>query len=57
MTQESTNGKSIHLERENFDQAVEVADGFWMIATRHRPGFLKMQPALDSFGLEVCEGN
>jgi hypothetical protein len=43
------NGKStIYLERETFDQAVEVADGFWMIATRHRPGFMKMQPEVNN---------
>lgn len=26
------------LEREAFGKAAEIADGFWMIATRHRPG-------------------
>ncbi|HEX6765250.1 MAG TPA: hypothetical protein VF103_07220 [Polyangiaceae bacterium] len=40
--------KSIHLERETFDRAVEVSDGFWMIATRHRPGFMKMQPEVNN---------
>jgi hypothetical protein len=30
--------KSIHLEREAFGKAAEIAEGFWMIATRHRPG-------------------
>jgi hypothetical protein len=48
MPQQSTIGKSIHLDRETFDQAVEVADGFWMIATRHRPGFMKMQPEVNN---------
>jgi hypothetical protein len=40
--------QSISLERETYDRAVEVADGFWMIATRHRPGFLKMQPEVNN---------
>ena len=29
---------SLKLERETAGKAVEVADGFWMLATRHRPG-------------------
>jgi hypothetical protein len=32
----------IHLERETFGKAAELADGFWVIATRHRPGLSKM---------------
>jgi hypothetical protein len=31
----------LHMEREAFGKAAEVADGFWMIATRHRPGLSK----------------
>src|SRR6266511_650574 len=31
----------LKLERETFGKAVEIADGFWMIATRHRPGLSK----------------
>ncbi len=27
-----------NLEKEEFGKAAQVADGFWMIATRHRPG-------------------
>lgn len=38
----------IRLEREAWDRAVEVANGFWMIATRHRPGFSKMQPIVNN---------
>lgn len=30
--------KAIRLEREAFAKAAEVADGVWLIATRHRPG-------------------
>lgn len=40
--------KRIRLDRETFDQAVEVSDGFWMIATRHRPGFMNMQPEVNN---------
>lgn len=32
---------NIDLGRETVGKAVEVADGFWMIATRHRPGLSK----------------
>jgi hypothetical protein len=32
---------SLHLEREAFGKAAEVFDGFWIIATRHRPGLSK----------------
>src|SRR4051794_16671758 len=28
----------LKLDREAFGKAAEVADGFWIIATRHRPG-------------------
>ena len=45
---ESTDKLMLHLERETFDQAVEVADGFWMIATHHRPGFMKMSPDINN---------
>ncbi|HVR63957.1 MAG TPA: hypothetical protein VMU50_18785, partial [Polyangia bacterium] len=31
----------LKLERESYGKAVEIADGFWMIATRHRPGLSK----------------
>lgn len=31
----------LRLERETPGQAVELADGFWVIATRHRPGLSK----------------
>src|SRR3954454_8797747 len=33
-----SNTPSIKIELETFGQAREVADGFWIIATRHRPG-------------------
>ena len=29
------------LGRETYGKAIEVADGFWIIATRHRPGLSK----------------
>ncbi|HET6279417.1 MAG TPA: hypothetical protein VFH73_00565 [Polyangia bacterium] len=32
---------SLKLERETSGKAVEIADGFWLIATRHRPGLSK----------------
>jgi hypothetical protein len=38
----------IRLERETWDQAIEVADGFWMIGTHHQPGFSKMQPIVNN---------
>lgn len=39
---------SLHLERETFDKAVDVADGVWLLATRHRPGFSRMQPEMNN---------
>lgn len=30
------------------DKAVEVADGFWIIAVRHRPGFSKAMPEVNN---------
>lgn len=30
-----------HLEREKVDEAAEVSDGFWVIATKHHPGLSK----------------
>jgi hypothetical protein len=41
-------GQGILLERETWDRAVEVADGFWMIATRHRPGFSRLMPEVNN---------
>lgn len=32
---------ALALERETFGKAVEVADGVWLLATRHRPGLSK----------------
>src|ERR687884_111738 len=32
---------TLALDRESFGKAAEVADGFWMLATRHRPGLSK----------------
>src|SRR5262252_8754794 len=34
-------GMDFKLEGETYGKAVAVADGFWMIATRHRPGLSK----------------
>jgi hypothetical protein len=42
------NTGGIHLERETWDQAVEVADGFWIIATRHHPAFMKAAPKVNN---------
>jgi hypothetical protein len=39
---------AIHLDRETFDRAAEVADGFWIIATRHRPGFSQSMPEVNN---------
>src|SRR5258706_10526487 len=40
--------KEIHLDREVWNQGVEVADGFWIVATHHRPGFSKMNPEVNN---------
>jgi hypothetical protein len=40
--------KQIHLDREEYNRAVEVADGFWIVATHHRPGFSKMNPDINN---------
>ncbi|HET6280445.1 MAG TPA: hypothetical protein VFH73_05750 [Polyangia bacterium] len=32
---------ALRIDQETFGQAREVADGFWIIATRHRPGLSK----------------
>jgi hypothetical protein len=42
-----TDGR-IHLERETWEKAVEVADGFWIIATHHRPAFMKATPDVNN---------
>ena len=41
----------IRLDREMFGRAVEVADGFWVAATHHRPGFSKMNPEVNNRAL------
>jgi hypothetical protein len=38
----------IDLSRETFDKATELAPGFWIIATRHRPGFSRFQPEINN---------
>ena len=38
----------IRLDREAWNRAVEVADGFWIVATHHRPGFSKMNPLINN---------
>ena len=38
----------IHLDREVWNRAVEVADGFWVVATHHRPGFSKTSPDVNN---------
>jgi hypothetical protein len=39
---------AIHLDRETYGRAVEVADGYWIIATHHRPGFSQMNPDVNN---------
>jgi hypothetical protein len=36
------------ISREKWEQAVEVAPGFWIIATHHRPGYSKHQPEINN---------
>jgi hypothetical protein len=36
------------LAQETFGKLVEVSDGFWVLATRHRPGFSKMMPEVNN---------
>ena len=48
MTQSLTSDRTIELRREEYFRAVEVAEGFWMIGTHHRPGFMKMQPVVNN---------
>ena len=38
----------IQIEKERWDRAVEVADGFWIIATRHRPGGSRHTPVINN---------
>jgi hypothetical protein len=40
--------KAIRLDRETWNRAAEVADGFWIVATHHRPGFSKMNPDVNN---------
>jgi hypothetical protein len=37
----ASGGGSIRLDQETPGKAVQVADGFWIVATRHRPGLSK----------------
>jgi hypothetical protein len=39
---------SIKIEGEIWDRAVEVADGFWVIAAQHRPGYSKHMPIINN---------
>lgn len=41
-------GEAIQLAREAWERAAEVADGFWIIASHHRPGFMKMSPDINN---------
>jgi hypothetical protein len=41
----------LHLEREQWDRAVQVADGFWIIATHHRPGYSRFNPQINNRAL------
>ena len=39
---------TIHLENENVGNAVQVANGFWIIATAHHPGGSKAFPPINN---------
>jgi hypothetical protein len=38
----------INLEHESWGRAAEVADGFWIIAAEHRPGYSKHNPIVNN---------
>jgi hypothetical protein len=38
----------INLEGETWDRAVQVADGFWVIAAQHRPGYSDRMPMVNN---------
>jgi hypothetical protein len=40
--------RSIDIGREEWNRAVEVAPGFWIIATRHRPGGSRHNPEINN---------
>ncbi len=40
--------ETLHMEREAWDQVAEVAPGFWIIATRHRPGTSSFAPQINN---------
>jgi hypothetical protein len=39
---------AIDLSRESWDAPAEVADGFWVIAAQHRPGYSEHQPLINN---------
>jgi hypothetical protein len=39
---------TLQIAQERWNQAVEVAPGFWIIATRHRPGYSRHQPEINN---------
>jgi hypothetical protein len=39
---------AIDLSQESWDRATEVADGFWVIAARHRPGYSEHNPLINN---------
>jgi hypothetical protein len=39
---------NIELASEQWNRAVEVAPGFWIIATRHRPGYSRYNPEINN---------
>jgi len=49
----------LNLKLEAYDRAAEVADGFWIVATHHRPGFMKMSPDVNNrcLVMRLREGN
>ncbi len=39
---------TIDLSQESFGRAVQVAEGFWVIAAEHRPGYSKHMPVINN---------
>jgi hypothetical protein len=43
-----TRTEKLHLERETWNEAAQVAPGFWIIATHHRPGTSRFAPRINN---------
>ncbi|HEV8245911.1 MAG TPA: hypothetical protein VGP93_09080 [Polyangiaceae bacterium] len=48
MSTDSQEGARIKIDQEQVGKAVEMFDGFWMIATRHRPGASAKMPEINN---------